>query len=1004
MGRGRGGPRRRQHVRNAAERRGRRVRPHPRCHLGGRARPPRAAQRLAARRHRRRVRPARAPRRVPRRRALGRGGLGGRQDAAGAVPLRHRDRGLPARAGGPGRRAPRASTCCIADDVGLGKTIEAGLVVQELLLRHRARRVMVVCPAGADGEVAGGDGREVRPRVRHRRLASAASGSAATAASAREPVHGLPADHRQPALAARPARRSGCSTRCCRPTGTPTPPRLRPADRRRGAPRRPGGAAAGTRSTPSRPRRSAGSPRTSSTGCSCRPPRTTATRSRSPRCWRCSTPALRPRASSRTRRRCSRSGPAAQARHRRTPTARPGSSSGEIAAIAVEYPERRARRCTACSREYTDAAPRAAASRRRGARPPTWSTLLLKKRLFSSPAAFAHTVGVYLETLDRRPDGRSRGAERRRRPQWLDERRCDDDDCDDDDARRDRGRGPRPASALQAAPGHGRRRRSTCCDRCCAGPTRTGQARRQGTALLISYLRPSADRDGGLERRAGRRLHRVPRHPEAGSPSCSPEGLAGPRIALLYGGMDADEREQLRPSSRPTRPITRSGSCSPPTPPARASTCSGTAAGWSTTTSRSTPTGSSSATAASTATASRPHPTIRHFVGTGWEPRRRRLRGRPGVPRPGSPARSSTMRDDLGSVNAGARRRGAAARCSAEPRRPSTSSRRPTPARRPTDLPVDTRRPRQVRRLRERARQHRRRAGHHARRRRAGRRHRPGAGPPAPLRPHLDDRRLDDRLFDVPPLTGSWQRAPPGSPRSWRPPTGATAAARHVRPDAPPVNRDDVVLAHLNHPLVAMSTRLLRAAVSHADTGLHRVTAVLSDDPALEDVLVGAFSRFVLVGADGVRLHEEVLHAGGWMPERGRFRRWENFGALRAVVSRALADGVAGAAARPGAAGGALAGRCRDGVLAAIDWRTNAGERVAGAQARRTRAGGAEQRSPTGSTASRQHAGGALAEDDRGRAALFSRARGREDPRRARAVPPRPAVVGRASRPAAARA
>ena len=35
----------------------------------------------------------------------------------------------------------------IADDVGLGKTIEAGLVVQEMLLRHRARRVIVVCPA-----------------------------------------------------------------------------------------------------------------------------------------------------------------------------------------------------------------------------------------------------------------------------------------------------------------------------------------------------------------------------------------------------------------------------------------------------------------------------------------------------------------------------------------------------------------------------------------------------------------------------------------------------------------------------------------------------------------------------------------------------------------------------------------------------------------------------------------------------------------------------------------
>jgi SNF2 family DNA or RNA helicase len=40
----------------------------------------------------------------------------------------------------------------IADDVGLGKTIEAGLIVQELLLRHRARRVIVVCPASLTGK------------------------------------------------------------------------------------------------------------------------------------------------------------------------------------------------------------------------------------------------------------------------------------------------------------------------------------------------------------------------------------------------------------------------------------------------------------------------------------------------------------------------------------------------------------------------------------------------------------------------------------------------------------------------------------------------------------------------------------------------------------------------------------------------------------------------------------------------------------------------------------
>lgn len=72
--------------------------------------------------------------------------------------------------------------------------------------------------------------------------------------------------------------------------------------------------------------------------------------------------------------------------------------------------------------------------------------------------------------------------------------------------------------------------------------------------------------------------------------------------------------------------------------------------------------------------------------------------------------------------------------------------------------------------------------------------------------------------------------------------------------------RTDVVHAHLGHPLVQLATRSLRAELWRPDPAIHRVTAVVVPD--LRDSFVAAVARLVLVGASGIRLHEEVFLAG----------------------------------------------------------------------------------------------------------------------------------------------
>jgi len=123
--------------------------------------------------------------------------------------------------------------------------------------------------------------------------------------------------------------------------------------------------------------------------------------------------------------------------------------------------------------------------------------------------------------------------------------------------------------------------------------------------------------------------------------------------------------------------------------------------------------------------------------------------------------------------------------------------------------------------------------------------------------------------YDLPPLTGSWAACAEGLAHPH------TGKMRPIVFDHNLVDgRDDVVLAHLNHRLVQMSLRLLRAEVwsPTSNKGLHRITARVAPDHALTAPAVIAFARLVVIGGDQNRLHEEIIFAGGLLKE-GKLER-----------------------------------------------------------------------------------------------------------------------------------
>ncbi|MEH0932757.1 DISARM system SNF2-like helicase DrmD [Micromonospora sp. CPCC 205558] len=581
-------------------------------------------------------------------------------------------------------------------------------------------------------------------------------------------------------------------------------------------------------------------------------------------------------------------------------------------AIPVTYPESE-RQIHALLTEFAELRRKRLQSQR-GRKATDLVTLLLKKRLFSSPAAFAHTVGVYLETLRSRKAPAVLPADDDV-PEWMEDFFDDVATYADDQL----------AEAEDDALGRTRAMQPDATADEMALLEKMYQWAEAKEALpdakakeLINYLSAVCKPDG--RHWTNERVVVFTEYRDTQiwlAELLRQEGLAGQGLVLLHGGTPAEEREQLRlafqadPTQQPVRILLATDAASEgidlqkhchrlvnydiPFNPNKLEQRIGRVDRYGQTTA----------------------PEIKHFVGSGFgkavDSYEADLEFLSRIA-----TKVARMEADLGSVNAvladAVQRRmlGQHVDVDIDTAGKGKSTR---------SLPTEANLREQVVKLRaeldktvEEL----------------------GITPPAvkrvvdtalelarqqPLKRHTDDRHLVDGLYTVPPLTGSWQRAAAGltaklqsddEPPRQLPVTFEAAVAK---------GQDEIVLAHLNHPLVAMSTRLLRAAVSNPDIGLHRVTAVVSDDPALEDVLVGAYSRFVLVGTDGVRLHEEVLYAGGWAPEHGRFRRLDNLGTLGGILDRAITTGSAAS----GLVEKRLAERwprVADGLLAAIDWRT----------------------------------------------------------------------------------
>ena len=158
------------------------------------------------------------------------------------------------------------------------------------------------------------------------------------------------------------------------------------------------------------------------------------------------------------------------------------------------------------------------------------------------------------------------------------------------------------------------------------------------------------------------------------------------------------------------------------------------------------------------------------------------------------------------------------------------------------------------------------------------------AGKP-PLRPVDLDAAPEGTVFEMPALSGSWARCLEGLRHPHTRKQRAITFDHEVAK-----NRDDVVLVHLNHRLVRMCLQLMRAEVwaKNDVKKLHRVDVRRLPDSVLAGLALAVVSRLVITGGTHHRLHEELTVSGGHF-RNGAFAREARVGQVNQWLDRALA-------------------------------------------------------------------------------------------------------------------